>query len=155
MALSTIWNMGRRTVGRVAVVVLVSLVTVPALAGLAVASGLHLGAEDVPFNVTVTNNTSRAIVDHSFFGADYGTRGTSDNDQVVVLKPGHSFGEAQYPNEGVDPDRITSLNGKTLGCLPFQFSEFPPKSLDVKVTEMVPCRHWPELSKEDWPDPKY
>lgn len=98
-----------------------------------------------------------AIVDHSFFGAVYGTSNTSDDGQVITLKPGHSFVENEFANEGVDPDRVTSLSGKTLGCFPFQFTENAPAPVVVKVTQMVMCRDWiPESNQpKDWPNPSY
>jgi hypothetical protein len=109
------------------------------------------GFEDVSFNVTVTNNTSRTVVDHAFFITQ---PGTSNGGGTVVLKPGHSFDDPEFANEGVDPDRITNLAGKTLGCFPFQFSE-DVSGLRVKLTEMVPCKHWvPESNQpKDWPNP--
>src|ERR1700677_313894 len=107
--------------------------------------GCGLGAEDVPFTITITNDTSNTIVDHTFFSTVPSSRGVG----AVVLKPGHSFKEAEYANEGVDPDRITSLSGKTLGCFPFQFSRSTPQPFDVKVTQMVPCRRWKHL-RNDW-----
>jgi hypothetical protein len=108
------------------------------------------GANDDPF--TVTNNTSHTVIDHSFFTP---IPGTSNGGDPVVLKPGRSFDEPEDANEGTDPDRITSLSGKTLGCLPFQFSENAPKPLDVKITQMVRCRHWGyEVNMpKDWPNP--
>jgi hypothetical protein len=99
------------------------------------------GANDDPFTVTITNDTSQTIVDHTFFSAAYGTP-ASHNGTVIVVKPGRSAGVTEVANLGTDPDRITSLSGVTLGCLPFQFSENPPTTLDVKVTQMVHCRHW-------------
>ncbi len=115
------------------------------------------GANDDPFTVTIKNDTSAAIVDHSFFGAAYGTPGTSHNGQVITLTPGRSFAETEFANEGVDPDRVTSLSGKTLGCFPFQFSENAPTSVVVKVTQMVRCKNWvPESNlPRDWPNPNY
>jgi hypothetical protein len=115
------------------------------------------GAEDVPFTVTVSNDTSHTIIDHVFFTVNYGTKDASSNGRIVTVLPGHSFGEGEYSNEGVDPDRITNLSGKTLGCFPFQFSETPPKPLVVKVTQLVPCRHWALESNlpKDWPNPNY
>lgn len=130
-------------------------VCVPVLLGLLV-SGCG-GFEDVPFIVTVRNNTPHTIVDYSFFGADYGTKHESSSGMVVTLAPGHSFGDLEYSNEGTDPDRITTPGGKVLGCLPFQFSASPPRSFVVKVTQMVPCRHWAfeTNNPKDWPDPNY
>jgi hypothetical protein len=116
-----------------------------------------LGAEDVPFTVTVTNNTPNTIVDHTFFGAPFGTKGRSRNFMEVTLPPGRSFGDSEFYNEGVDFDRITTLSGQTLGCLPFKFSEEPPTTLDVKVTQAIQCRHWSKYgsNRKDWPNPKY
>src|ERR1700677_5137271 len=112
------------------------------------------GANDVPFTVTISNNTGHTLIDHSFFTPK---PGTSSGDDPVVLKPGQSFGEPEFTNEGTDPDTITTVAGKVLGCLPFQFSENPSKSLVVKVTETVPCRHWAfeANSPKDWPNPHY
>jgi hypothetical protein len=113
-----------------------------------------LGANDDPFSVTVTNNTSHTVIDHSFFTTIPGTVNGGD---PIVLQPGHSFGESEFAGEGTDPDRITSLSGKTLGCLPFQFSENAPTKIDVRVTQMVRCRHWGNEveSPKDWPNPSY
>ncbi len=127
------------------------------LAVVASISGIGIGANDDPFTVTITNNTPHPIVDHSSFGAAYGTKDAFDGGMIIVLKPGQSFQDAEFANEGVHPDRITSVGGKTIGCLPFQFSENVPKPLVVKVTERVPCRHWIPGSNlpKDWPDANY
>ena len=93
------------------------------------------GFEDVPFTITVTNNTSRTVVDHEFFMTK---PGTVNGGGAVVFKPGHSYSESEFANEGVDPDRLTTLSGKTLGCFPFQFSQDDP-GLRVKVSQMVRC----------------
>jgi hypothetical protein len=113
------------------------------------------GFEDYPFTVTIQNDTARTVVDHSFFGVNYGTKGASSNLLVVRVPPGHSFGEAEFENEGVDFDRITTLSGETLGCLPFQFSNQPPKPLTVEITQMVKCQRWSQYgsNRKDWPDP--
>jgi hypothetical protein len=132
--------------------------TVAALALIAtLLSSCSLGAEDVPFTVTVVNDTPRTVVDHVFFGANAGTKDASSNGQTVKVAPGQSFGEAEYSNLGVDPDRITDLGGETLGCLPLKFSENPPKSVSVKVTQMVQCKHWAyeSDSPKDWPNSNY
>lgn len=112
------------------------------------------GANDDPFTVTITNNTDHTVVDDSFFLPKPGTTVSGD---PVLLKPGHSFGETEFANEGVDPDRITTPSGKTLGCFPFQFSENAPTPLVVKVSQMVPCKRWvPESNlPRDWPNPNY
>jgi hypothetical protein len=110
-------------------------------------SACGLGAEDVPFNVKITNNTSHMVVDW----ADEYTK------YSVALMPGRSFLESEYTNEGVRPDRIASVSGRTLGCLPFQFTDTPPTTLEVEISQMVPCKHWAIGStiRRDWPDPKY
>lgn len=110
------------------------------------------GFEDVPFTITVTDDTSQTVVDHEFFMTK---PGTVDGGGAVVFKPGHSYSEGEFSNEGVDPDKLTTLSGKTLGCFPFQFSQDDP-GLRVKVSQMVPCKHWvPESNlPRDWPDPK-
>jgi len=112
------------------------------------------GANDNPFTVTITNNTGQTVVDHGFFVAQ---PGTSNGGGAVVLKPGQSFGEPEFANEGVDPDRITTLAGQTLGCFPFQFSENAPTPLVVNVSQMVPCKKWvPESTQpHDWPNLNY
>lgn len=114
--------------------------------------GCTLGAEDVSFTITVTNNTHQTVIDHEFFMTK---PGTVDGGGPVVFKPGHSYSESEFSNEGVDPDRLTTLSGKTLGCFPFQFSQDDP-GLRVKVSQMVPCKRWvPESNlPADWPDPK-
>jgi hypothetical protein len=112
--------------------------------------GCGLGSEDVPFTVTITNDTPNTIVDHSYFSTVHSSRGVG----AVVLRPGRSFKEPEYANEGVDRDRITSLSGKTLGCFPFQFSRNAPQPFYVKVTQMVPCRPSKHL-RDDWPSVKY
>jgi hypothetical protein len=120
-----------------------------------VLSGCTLGADDDPFNVKIVNNTSDTVVDHGWFVTK---PGTSDGGGPVVLKPGKSFAESEFANEGVDQDKISTPSGKTLGCLPFQFSENPPLTIRVEVTEMVQCHNWgnpPGNSKYDWPDRKY
>jgi hypothetical protein len=115
--------------------------------------GCTLGANDVSFTVTIQNNTSHTVVDHGYFVTK---PGTSNGDGAVVLKPGQSFGEPEFANEGVDQDRISTPSGKTLGCLPFQFSENPAIAIRVMITEMVRCHDWGNTnSKYDWPDPKY
>jgi hypothetical protein len=139
-------------VGKMRVALIVAVAAVAMIAFAASAAGISLGANDDPFTVTIRNNTSQTVVDHGYFVT---VPGTSNGGGAVVLRSGQSFGEPEFANEGVDPDRITSLGGTTIGCLPFQFSENAPKPLVVKVTEMVPCRQWPEYSKEDWPDPDY
>jgi hypothetical protein len=124
------------------------LLVVGALVPLAIflqgCSGGLGGFEDVPFNVTVTNDTAHDVVAHPSF-----------ENGPVLLKPGHSFSEIQESNEGVNPDRITSVGGTTLGCLPFQFSQ-NVSNLRVRVTQMVPCKHWgfQENLPRDWPNPK-
>jgi len=107
--------------------------------------GCGLGAEDVWFNVKVADNTPHAVLDQEYFGSP------------TMLKPGDSLLDHEYANEGVMPDRITSLSGQTLGCLPFQFTNTPPGTLEVKISQMVPCRHWAQgsTSLHDWPNPKY
>jgi hypothetical protein len=112
------------------------------------------GANDDPFTVTVTNNTFHTVVDHSFFTTIPGTVNGGD---PVVLKPGRSFEESEFANEGTDPDRITSLSGRTLGCLPFQFSENAPTPINVNITQMVRCLRWGfEVNMpRDWPNPNY
>ena len=105
------------------------------------------GANDVSFNVTISNNTDHTVVDHGYFET-----------QAEELKPGQSLDEAEFPNEGVDQDRITTPSGHVLGCLPFQFSEIPPIELRVNLIEMVPCRNWGNPSgnsKYDWPNRSY
>ena len=132
--------------------------TVAVLALMAtVLSSCSLGAEDVPFTVTVVNDTPHTVVDHVFFGVNAGTKDASSSGQVVRVAPGHSFGESEYSGLGVDPDRITDLGGETLGCLPFKFSEDPPRSVSVEVTQMVQCKHWAyeSDSPKDWPNPNY
>jgi hypothetical protein len=111
-----------------------------------------LGAEDVPFTITVTNNTPQTVVDHEFFMTK---PGTVNGGGAVVFKPGHSYSESEFSNEGVDPDKLTTLSGKTLGCFPFQFSQDDP-GLRVKLSQMVPCKHWVPESHlpAGWPDPK-
>ena len=115
------------------------------------------GFDDDVFDVTITNNTGSSIVDHTFFGAACGVKDVSPNGQVITVSPGETFAVAEFANEGTDPDRITTLSGRTLGCLPFQFSENPPVQPVVKVTQMVPCRHYGyEVTyPRDWPNPKY
>ena len=113
------------------------------------------GANDNPFTVSIRNDTTQTVVDHGYFVTK---RGTSDGGGAVILKPGQSFVESEFANEGVDQDRITTLSGTRLGCLPFQFSNNPPVTIRVKVTEMVRCHNWgipPGNSKYDWPDRKY
>jgi hypothetical protein len=132
-----------------------AILAVGALAPLAaLLSSCTLGANDDPFNVTIKNNTSQTVVDHGYFV----TRpGTSDGGGAVVLKPGQSFGEPEFANEGVGQDKISTLSGKTLGCLPFQFSE-NELGLRVNVTEMVRCHSWgnpPGNSNHDWPNRNY
>jgi len=144
------WQLAK--VGKMRVALIVAVAAVAMIAFAASAAGISLGANDDPFTVTIRNNTSQTVVDHGYFVT---VPGTSNGGGAVVLRSGQSFGEPEFANEGVDPDRITSLGGTTIGCLPFQFSENAPKPLVVKVTEMVPCRQWPEYSKEDWPDPDY
>jgi hypothetical protein len=110
-------------------------------------SACGLGAEDIPFNVKITNDTSHTVVDWADEYANYS----------VVLTPGHSFLESEYTNEGVRPDRIELVSGQTLGCLPFQFTNTPPTTLDVRVSQMVPCKGWVvgSTTRQDWPDPKF
>ena len=105
-----------------------------------------VGAEDIPFNIKITNDTSQTVVDWADEYANYS----------VVLPPGHSFLESEYTNEGVRPDRIKSVSGQTLGCLPFQFTDTPPSTLEVGISQMVPCKRWGvgSTTREDWPDPK-
>lgn len=113
------------------------------------------GANDNPFTVTIVNDTSQTVLDHGYFVTQ---PGTSHGGGVVSLKPGHSFGEGEFANEGVDSDRITSLDGKTLGCLPFKFSQNPPVPVVVKISEMVPCDDSGGSSAvggHDWPSSKY
>jgi hypothetical protein len=123
----------------------------------ALVSGCGIGANDDPFNVTIMNDTASTIVDHTFFDAARGDQHVSGNDQTIAAGPGASFGVTEFANLGTDPDRITTFSGRTLGCLPFQFSEDPPVQPVVKVTQMVPCRHWGNEveSPRDWPDPNY
>jgi hypothetical protein len=113
------------------------------------------GANDNPFTVTIVNDTAQTVVDHGYFVTQ---RGTSKGGGAVTLKPGHSFGESEFADEGVDADRITSPGGETLGCLPFKFSNNPPVTLVVKVSEMVPCGNSGGSSAvggHDWPSSKY
>ena len=105
------------------------------------------GANDDPFKVKIINDTGQTVVDHGYFEG-----------QPEVLKPGRSVDEDEFANEGVGQDRITSATGRTLGCLPFQFSENPPVEVRVKLTEMVPCRNWGNPSgnsRYDWPNRSY
>lgn len=120
-------------------------------------SSCTLGAEDVPFTVTVVNDTPHTVVDHVFFSVNHGTKEVSSNGQIVTVPPGHSFGEAEYSDEGVDPDRITDLGDETLGCLPLKFSENPPKPVSVEITQMVKYHHWSQYgsTRKDWPNPNY
>src|ERR1017187_4220228 len=92
-------------------------------------------------------NTFHTVIDHTYVDAV----------SKVVLQPGQSFLDAEYTNEGVLPDRITSLSVHTLGCLPFHFTGTPSHTLSVMITQMVRCRHWAAgtTSPQDWPDPKY
>lgn len=115
------------------------------------------GANDDPFSVEVVNDTTQTVVAHPFFGAAYGAKDSSDNGQVVTVTPGQSFPESMVANLGTDPDRLTTLSGKTLGCLPFQFSENPPTQVTVKVTQMVKCRNWgyEKTYPKDWPDTQF
>jgi len=117
-------------------------------------TGCGIGANDDPFPVLMTNNTHQTLVDIAWFVT---TPGTSNGGGQVVLKPGQSFAEEETANLGVSQDRITTLAGKTLGCLPFQFSENPPVEITVDLTEKVPCGHWGDgkQSKHDWPYRKY
>ena len=53
---------------------------------------------------------------------------------------------------------VTIQSGRTLGCLPFQFSKATPASLTVDVSRMVPCGH--SLGQKvsdghDWPFSQY
>jgi hypothetical protein len=123
-----------------------AVVALGLLCGLSL-QGCGLGAEDVPFNVRVINDTSHTVVDQT----------DEDASDSTTLKAGQSFLDSEFTNEGVRPDRITSLSGATLGCLPFQFTNTPPATLVVKISQMVPCRHWAVGSniRRDWPDPKY
>jgi hypothetical protein len=113
------------------------------------------GANDGPFTVTIVNDTTQTVVDHGYFIT---VPGTSNGGGRVVLKEGHSFEEDEFANEGVDADRITTLGGETLGCLPFKFSENPPVAVVVKVSEMVPCGNSggsKAVGGADWPFPSY
>jgi len=112
------------------------------------------GANDDPFTVTITNDTGQTVVDHGFFVTQ---PGTSNGGGAIVLKPGKSFDESEFANEGVNPDRITTSTGRPLGCFPFQFSENVPTPLVVKVSQMVPCQKWvPHTTQpHDWPNPNY
>jgi hypothetical protein len=115
------------------------------------------GALDVWFPATIVNDTSQPVLVHTVFGSVYGTKGrTPKHPLVVALKPGDSFQAHEYSNEGVDPDRVTNLAGRTLGCLPFQFHKTPPTPVSVGISQMVPCRDWVRRSTmpHDWPDPK-
>lgn len=147
------WVLGRQ-VGKVKMALIVAIGALSTVGFLAAASGLTLGANDDPFTVTIRNDTSQTVTDYGYFVT---VPRTSNGGGATVLKPGHSFDESEFANEGVDQDRITSLGGKVLGCLPFQFSENPPEPFEVNVTEMVPCKNWRDeaQSKTDWPDPKY
>jgi hypothetical protein len=111
-------------------------------------------ANDDPFTVTVVNNTSERVIDYAFFVT---IPGTSNGGGAVLLQPGESFADPEFANLGTDPDRITTVGGKVLGCLPFQFSENPPKDVTVNITEMVRCKHWAyeANSPRDWPNPDY
>lgn len=120
-------------------------------------SSCTLGAEDVPFTVTVVNDTPDTVVDHVFFSANAETKDASSNGKIVKVATGHSFGEAEYPDLGVDPDRLTDVGGETLGCLPFKFSHKPPTPVSVEVTQMVMCHHWSQYGsvRKDWPNRNY
>jgi hypothetical protein len=101
----------------------------------------------VPFNVKVTNDTSHAVVEQTDEDASYST----------VLTPGQSFLDPEYTNEGVQPDRMTSPQGETLGCLPFQFTETPSHTLKVRTSQLVKCKRWAVGANisHDWPDSRY
>jgi hypothetical protein len=133
-----------------------SLLAIDLLASAAMLlQGCSIGAYDDPFTVTIVNDTHQTVVDHAWF---VGMPGTSNGGGPVVLKPGGSFGESEFANEGVDQDRITTLSRKTLDCLPFQFSENPPVAIRVMLTQMLPCQNWgnpPGNTKFDWPDRNY
>ena len=126
-------------VGKIRVALVLAVGAVGIIGFAAAAAGISIGANDDPFTVTIRNNTSQTVIDYGYFVT---MPGTSNGGGAVVLGPGQSFGESEFANEGVDQDRITSVGGKTLGCLPFQFSENPPVPFEVNVTEMVPCRNW-------------
>lgn len=117
-------------------------------------AGCTVGANDDPFSVKIVNDTPHTVVDHAWF---VNRPGTSDGGGPVVLEPGHFFDESEFANEGVGQDRISTPTGKTLGCLPFQFSENPPTTIIVHIAEMKPCGKWGDFkqSKHDWPDPNF
>jgi len=138
----------------------ITAIVMVAWIGLAVilgVSGIGQGFDTNPFSIRIVNDTSATVIVHSHFGAAYGTVDESANGMTITLLPALGFDDTVIANEGVEQDRVTNLSGKTLGCLPFQFSENTPSTLTVNVTKMVPCKKWTEwqTSKKDWPDPKY
>jgi hypothetical protein len=116
--------------------------------------GIGQGFDTNPFQVRIFNNTSSTVIVHSHFGAAHGTRDDSANGMTVTLQSAHAFDDTVIANEGVEQDRVSDRAGKTMGCLPFQFSENTPATITVKITEMVPCKSWVigQSSKEDWPN---
>lgn len=107
------------------------------------------GADDITFQAKVINNSPNAVVDRQcnitcnrFF-----TR--------VVLRPGQSTNDNESPDGVQEPDRITSLSGKVLGCLPFRFANVPSAQVAVKISQMVPCGESDGTDKthgHDWPN---
>lgn len=114
------------------------------------------GANDVPFYVKVTNNTSQSVLLEACNGYGPTCGGAA---YTLRLKPGASGSTAQDPDGILRPVMVQlESSGRTLGCLPLQFGVVTPASFRVYVSQMVPCEHSlgaQVLHGHDWPNPRY
>jgi hypothetical protein len=106
------------------------------------------GADDSTFTLEVKNDTSQVVIDrqcnitcNQFF-------------TKVRLDPGQSTTDSESPDGVASPDELFSSSGSSLGCLPFRFSQIPPSSVTVRVSQAVPCGNSSgakETGGHDWP----
>jgi hypothetical protein len=57
----------------------------------------------------------------------------------VRLNPGQFATDVESPDGVSSPDKLFSSSGATIGCLPLRFSRTPPHSLEIDVSQSVPC----------------
>ena len=96
------------------------------------------GAQDMPFSVPLKNNTNHVVT------VLVCNDKCQTYDARTHLLPGHTLSTAQYPDGILRPIKIVSPSNAA-GCLPFRFTQSPPSSIVIYVSQAVSCD---ELGRE-------
>jgi hypothetical protein len=135
----------------------VRYLTLAAVGLVALLAGTGCVANDTLFDFNVTNNMGFAVIIRQCGNASC-TNTSPPYSSPITLKNGQSYPDAGDPDGVLRAEKVFSLSGKTLGCLPFRFSDTPPATFAVRISQMVPCDRSGGSSAvggHDWPSRRY